>query len=82
MFVRRCVDGDVLGDRDPAIARHGHDPGGSVPADGHHVHQRDLPVLYERHDDDVSGQPGDRGGHRELRLAHASGVTHHQDHRL
>lgn len=82
MFIRRRVDGDVLGDRGSTIACHRHDPGGPVSPDGHHVHQRDLPVLHERHHDDVSGQSGDRGGHRELRLAHANGVTHHQDHRL
>lgn len=82
MFICCCIDGDVLGDRSLTIACHGNDPGSPVSIDGYHVHQRDLPVLYERYHDDVSGQFGDCSSYRELRLAHASSVTHHQDCRL
>lgn len=55
MFIHRRINGDVLGDRSPAITYHGYNPGGPISVDGYHVHQSDLFVLHERYHNDVSG---------------------------
>jgi len=82
MFIYRRINGNVLGDWGSAITHYGYDSGGSISADGYHVYQWDMFVLHERYYNDVSGQFGNCSGYRELRLTHASGITHYQDYWL